>query len=212
MSDPTSATSSAASMGSGSAGVLGTTIRAIKNASVTLAGASIVVMALVMLAETIMRYVFTNPLGWNVSAVERVFMPMSVFLALPWLYVIAGHVTAEIIYDRLPSSWRMAARIIGHVLVLVIAAALAYAGMVTVVDSLALGDAPPPGSSEIPVPSWIWQLSQPLGTAALFLVALLDTPRALSDGDALERIADAEENLAADASEHDEDNRGGEKA
>ncbi len=157
------------------------TVRAIKIISVTLAGVAIVAMALVMLTETLMRYVFTNPLGWNISAVERIFMPMSVFLALPWLYLTAGHVTAELVYDRLPSGWRTGARIIGHLLLLLIAAALTYGGLVTVIDSFTLGDAPPPGSSEIPIPTWLWQLSQPVGTAALFFVAVLDTPNIISD-------------------------------
>lgn len=157
------------------------TIHTIKLISVTLAGVAIVAMALVMLTETLMRYVFTNPLGWNISAVERIFMPMSVFLALPWLYMTAGHVTAELVYDRLPIAWRTGARIIGHLLLLLIAAALTYGGMVTVIDSFTLGDAPPPGSSEIPIPTWLWQLSQPAGTAALFFVAIFDTPNVISD-------------------------------
>lgn len=177
-------------------------IAAVKNASVVLAASAIVAMALIMLAESIMRYAFSAPLGWNVSAVERILMPMSVFLTLPWLYVTAGHVSAEIIYDRLPARWRMTARAVGHVLLLVIAAALAYSGMVTVVDSFVLGEAPPPGSSEVPLPSWIWQLSQPLGTAALFVVALLDAPRAIGEDQALVEGADSEESvLAGDGSD-----------
>lgn len=158
-----------------------TTTHIIKIISVALAGAAIAAMALVMLTEATMRYVFTNPLGWNISAVERIFMPMSIFLALPWLYLTAGHVTAELVYDRLPILWRTGARMIGHVLLLLIAAILAYAGMVTVIDSFTLGDAPPPGSSEVPIPTWLWQLSQPVGAAALFLVAVLDTRNVIAD-------------------------------
>ncbi|WP_131259942.1 TRAP transporter small permease [Brevibacterium aurantiacum] len=157
-----------------------TTIHAIKIISVSLAGAAITAMALVMLTETVMRYVFTDPLGWNISAVERIFMPMSVFLALPWLYLTAGQVSAELVYDKLPAAWRTGARLIGHVLLLLIAAALTYGGMVTVIDSFALGDAPPPGSSEIPIATWIWQLSQPVGCAALLVVAVLDTPNVIA--------------------------------
>jgi TRAP-type C4-dicarboxylate transport system permease small subunit len=176
-------------------------ITGIKRASVSLAGAAIVAMAVIMLLEAIMRYVFTDPLGWNISAVERILMPMSVFLALPWLYVTAGHVSAEIVYERLPSSWRMAARVIGHLILLIIAAALVWGGMVTVVDSFALGDAPPPGSSEVPIPSWIWELSQPVGAAALFLVALLDSRRAVIEDGALEDAEGDEEALIAAATE-----------
>jgi TRAP-type C4-dicarboxylate transport system permease small subunit len=181
-------------------------ITTIKLASVILAGAAIVAMALVMLTEVIMRYVFTDPLGWNISAVERILMPMSVFLALPWLYLTAGHVSAEIIYDRLPTSWRLTVRAIGHVLILVVAAALVWGGMVTVVDSFVLGNAPPPGSSEVPIPSWIWELSQPVGAAALFLVALLDSRRAVLEERAFEDTeGDAEALIAAATEEDSED-------
>lgn len=165
-------------------------IAAIRNASAILAAAAIVAMALIMLTEAIMRYGFSNPLGWNVSAIERILMPMSVFLALPWLYITAGHVSAEIIYDRFSARWRRVARIVGHLLLLLTAAALTYAGMITVVDAFVLGDAPPPGSSEVPIPSWIWQLSQPVGAAALFLVAVLDTPRAIAEEGALDPEVD----------------------
>ncbi|WP_181276159.1 TRAP transporter small permease [Brevibacterium oceani] len=177
----------------------------IKRASVTLAGAAVVAMAVIMLAEAVMRYVFTDPLGWNISAVERILMPMSVFLALPWLYVTAGHVSAEIVYDRLPAPWQMTSRIIGHLLLLVTAAALVWGGMVTVVDSFVLGDAPPPGSSEVPIPSWIWELSQPVGAAALFLVALLDSRRAVIEDGALEDTEGDEEALIAATAENIDD-------
>ncbi|MCD1285419.1 TRAP transporter small permease [Brevibacterium sp. GP-SGM9] len=194
---------SARTGGSGSALITG-----IKLASVSLAGTAIVVMAAIMLAEAIMRYVFSEPLGWNISAVERILMPISVFLALPWLYVTAGHVSAEIVYDRFPSSWRKAARIIGHLLLLTIAAAMAWGGMVTVIDSFVLSDAPPPGSSEVPIPSWIWQLSQPVGAAALFLVALLDSRRAVIEDRALEDTEGNEAALIAAATEDSDDGGG----
>jgi TRAP-type C4-dicarboxylate transport system permease small subunit len=189
-------------MSAPSRGPLNGLITGIKLASVSLAGAAVVAMAVIMLAEAIMRYVFNDPLGWNISAVERILMPMSVFLVLPWLYVTAGHVSAEIVYDRLPAPWRLTARIIGHLLLLVTAAALVWGGMVTVVDSFVLGDAPPPGSSEVPIPSWIWELSQPVGGAALFLVALLDSRRAVVEDGALEDTERDEEALIAAATEN----------
>lgn len=168
-----------------SAGVRSRVTSAIAIVSVTTAGAAIVAMALVMLIEAAMRYIFSEPLGWNVSAIERIFLPMTVFLVLPWLYVTAGHVSAEIVYSRMAARWRTGARCLGHLLLLIVAAIMVYAGMITVVDSFVLGDAPPPGSSDVRIPSWIWQLSQPLGAAGLFMVALLDTPRILTHDQAL---------------------------
>lgn len=187
-------------------GPVASVINVVKISSVSLSGASIVCLALIMLAEATMRYVFTDPLGWNISVVERILMPVSVFLALPWLYITAGHVSAEIVYERLPFSLRRVARIFGHILLLVIAATLTYGGMVTVIDAFVLHDAPPPGSSEVPISSWIWELSQPVGAGALFLVALLDSRRIISEDGALETTdEDAVTIMAAESDEQTEE-------
>ncbi|WP_257995083.1 TRAP transporter small permease [Brevibacterium luteolum] len=130
-----------------------------------------------MLAEVVLRYLFSAPLGWNVSAVDRVLMPASVFLALPWLYVTSGHVTAEIVYDRLPSSVQRAARWLAFLVVFVSAAFLLFAGLRIAVGSMILGDSPPPGSGEIDIPTWTWQMIQPVGALGLIIVMTLDAPR-----------------------------------
>ncbi|GAB3051143.1 TRAP transporter small permease [Sediminivirga luteola] len=146
-----------------------------------LAGAAIVLLVVVMLAEAMLRYVFSYPLGWNVSAVERLLMPAAVFFSLPWLYVHGGHVTADLVYERLAPSVRRFARVLTVVLIVVAAALLVIAGGREAWESFRLGDVPPPGSSDVAVPTWVWQGIQPLGALALLAVVLVDAGRFIRD-------------------------------
>jgi TRAP-type C4-dicarboxylate transport system permease small subunit len=172
---------------------VGRTIRGIGNASAVLAGICVVALCVLMLAEAFMRYVFASPLGWNVSATEKILLPASMFLALPWLYVCAGHVSAGLLYDRMPAPVQLCARWASFSVVVVVSAVLLWGGTLTVVDSFSLGLAPPPGTSDVPVPTWTWQLIQPVGALGVLVVALLDAPRFLRlDGALVETEGEVE--------------------
>ena len=158
-------------------------VRGIGTASAAVAGVAVLAMFLVMLLEAGSRYLLSDPLGWNVSAVERLMMPGMVFLALPWMYVCAGHVSAEMLYSRMPAGLQGVARIIALLCILIGAALLLAAGLSGVIHAAALGDAPPPGSAEVPIPTWVWLSLQPLGALGLLVVALIDAPRFLRDGE-----------------------------
>lgn len=175
--DPTEAASPAAR------GHLHPAVRGIGTVSAAAAGLAVVAMFVIMLVEAGSRYLLNAPLGWNVSAVERLLMPGMVFLALPWMYVCAGHVSAGMLYSRLSAGWQRFARIIAFLGVLVGAALLFAAGLNGAVQAAILGDAPPPGSAEVPIPTWTWLALQPLGGLGLLLVALIDAPRFLRDGE-----------------------------
>jgi TRAP-type C4-dicarboxylate transport system permease small subunit len=158
-------------------------VRGIGTVSAAAAGLAVVAMFVIMLVEAGSRYLLNAPLGWNVSAVERLLMPGMVFLALPWMYVCAGHVSAGMLYSRLSAGWQRCARIIAFLCVLVGAALLFASGLNGAVQAAILGDAPPPGSAEVPIPTWSWLALQPLGGLGLLLVALIDAPRFLRDGE-----------------------------
>lgn len=158
-------------------------VRGIGRVSAAVSGIAVVALFVVMLAEAGARYLLSEPLGWNVSAVERLMMPGMVFLALPWMYVCAGHVSAGMVYSRLTPALRAAARIVAFVCVVGGAALLFAAGLNGAIGSWVLGDAPPPSSAEVPLPTWTWLSLQPLGALGLLVVALLDAPRFLRDGE-----------------------------
>ncbi|MGO1438940.1 MAG: TRAP transporter small permease [Brevibacterium yomogidense] len=158
-------------------------VRGMGRASAAAAGLSVFCLFVVMLVEAGARYLLSAPLGWNVSAVERVMMPGMVFLALPWMYVCAGHVSAGMVYSRMSPALQSAARVVAFVCIVVVAALLFASGLNGVLQSMALGDAPPPASSEIPIPTWTWLAIQPVGALGLLIVALVDARRFLRDGE-----------------------------
>ncbi|WP_295687174.1 TRAP transporter small permease [uncultured Brevibacterium sp.] len=164
-------------------------VRGIGRASAAVSAVAVLCLFVIMLVEAGARYLLSEPLGWNVSAVERLMMPGMVFLALPWMYVCAGHVSAGMVYSRLAPRLRAAARIIAFTCVVVAAALLFAGGANGAFHSLVLGDAPPPASAEVPIPTWTWLTIQPLGALGLLVVALIDAPRFLRDGE----LADDEE-------------------
>lgn len=158
-------------------------VRGIGRASAAVSGVAVAALFVVMLVEAGARYLFSEPLGWNVSAVERLMMPGMVFLALPWMYVCAGHVSAGMVYSRLSPPLRSAARLVAFACVVIGAAVLFAAGLNGAIGSWVLGDAPPPSSAEVSIPTWTWLAIQPVGALGLLVVALIDAPRFLRDGE-----------------------------
>lgn len=158
-------------------------VRGIGRASAAAAAFSVFCLFVVMLVEAGARYLLSAPLGWNVSAVERLMMPGVVFLALPWMYVCAGHVSAGMVYSRMAPPLQSAARVIVFACIVTVAALLFASGLNGAVGAMVLGDAPPPSSSEIPIPTWTWLTIQPLGALGLLIVALVDARRFLRDGE-----------------------------
>lgn len=140
---------------------------------------TIIAMLLVMCAEVVMRYLAGSPLGWNISLIEKVLLPGMVFLGLPWSYAIGAHVTADMVYDRLPASARSVCRLVTFVLLVACAAMLTYAGARLAIDAYELGSIPPPLSSQLPIPTWIWRSLMPLGSALMIVLLLIDARRFL---------------------------------
>lgn len=139
--------------------------------------AALLVMMFVMVAEVLMRYFVGEPLGWNISLIEKVLLPGLVFLGLPWAYSVGAHVAAELVYDRLPSGVQRVLDWAARVLLVVCVVALAYAGTLAAVEAFALGSAPPPLSSQVPVDTWIWRSFLPVGAALMLVLVLIDMAR-----------------------------------
>lgn len=156
---------------------LGRLYKVIKTLSQYIVYIAILAMMLVMVAEVFMRYIMTEPLGWNISLVENILMPGLVFLGLPWAYTISAHVAAGMLYDRVPRAARRTLDWVARFLLITCAAFLIYAGTHVAIDAFVLGSVPPPLSSQVRVPTWIWRSFLPLGTAMMLLLILIDLAR-----------------------------------
>lgn len=138
---------------------------------------AIVAMMVVMVVEVFMRYLVQQPLGWNISLIENVLMPGLVFLGLPYAYSVGAHVAAELVYDRLgPTSQRVLDWLARCLLVLT-SILLIYAGLQITVTTFMTGEIPPPLSSEILIPAWIWRTFLPIGALMMLVLVLIDAVR-----------------------------------
>ncbi|QCU79603.1 TRAP transporter small permease (plasmid) [Citricoccus sp. SGAir0253] len=158
-------------------GVLDRIYAGVAKGSQYVAFAALLVMMFVMVAEVLMRYFVGEPLGWNISLIEKILLPGLVFLGLPWAYSVGAHVAAELVYDRLPSGVQRVLDWAARVLLVVCVVALAYAGMLAAAEAFALGSAPPPLSSQVPVDTWIWRSFLPVGAALMLVLVLIDVAR-----------------------------------
>jgi len=134
----------------------------------------IAAMTLLMVVEVFMRYFAGAPLGWNISMIQNVLLPGLLFLGLPWAYATGAHVTADLVYDRLPYTVQNFARALAVIVVIIGLVGLLVAGALSVYDAFVFGDAPPPLSARIALPAWTWKMFMPLGAAATLLVMIID--------------------------------------
>lgn len=138
---------------------------------------AIVAMMSVMVIEVFMRYLVQQPLGWNISLIENILMPALVFLGLPYAYAVGAHVAAELVYDRLGPTSKRILDWLSRLLLIFCAVLLIYAGIEITVTSFMAGELPPPLSSEIQVPTWIWRTFLPFGALMMVILVIIDAVR-----------------------------------
>lgn len=158
-------------------GVLGRIYGGITTASQYATFLALLLMMLVMVAEVLMRYLVGEPLGWNISLIEKVLLPGLVFLGLPWAYSIGAHVAAELVYDRLPVGVQRVLDWLSRILMVLCALFLAYAGFLIAAEAFNLGSIPPPLSSQVQVHTWVWRSFLPLGAVMMLVLILIDIVR-----------------------------------
>lgn len=131
-------------------------------------------MTILMVIEVIMRYFAGAPLGWNISLIQNVLLPGLLFLGLPWGYATGAHVSADLVYDRLPQTIQKLARGLAAFAIITGLLGLVIGGYLAASEAFVFGDAPPPLSARVPLPAWTWKLFMPVGASATLLIILID--------------------------------------
>lgn len=131
-------------------------------------------MTVLMVLEVIMRYFAGAPLGWNISLIQNVLLPGLLFLGLPWAYVTGAHVSADLVYDRLPVNAQWIARGIASFVIIIGLLGLVIGGYLAASDAFMYADAPPPLSARVPLAAWVWKTFMPIGAAATLLLLIID--------------------------------------
>lgn len=124
-----------------------------------------------MLTETALRHLFGEPLGWNVSVVDSL-MKVVVFGGLAYSVLNRAHVATDLVFRRLPRRMRSLLALVSHCLVLLVAVLLTGASAMTVYEAWAHGDIVPAGGFDPVIPTWLLEVSVPLGSLLLVVVAV----------------------------------------
>lgn len=101
-------------------------------------------------------------------------LPGIVFLGLPWACATGAHVSAGMVYERLPAPVQRVCSAIAGALELICYVGLLVAGAAIAWTMFDVGAVPPPLSAQLPIPTWIWRLFLPLGSLGA-LIVLLDS-------------------------------------
>jgi C4-dicarboxylate transporter DctQ subunit len=164
-------------------------VRALCAVSAGVSCLALVAIAVLMVVETLLRHFAGHPLGWNVSVVN-VLMKVVVFGGLAYTVQARAHVATDLVFRRLNARLRQGLTLLSHLIVLSTAALLSWAGARTVYDSRLHGDLVPSGGFEPVVPTWILELSVPVGSLLLLVIAVhrlvrfLRAPAEMTDAEA----------------------------
>lgn len=146
----------------------------ITTTSFVIASISLTLLTLVMVVEAVARYTLGAPLGWNISLIEKILLPAIVFLGLPWARSVGAHVSAGMIFERLPRGAQRVGSWIALALEAICYVLLLISGLMIAITMFRIGAQPPPLSAQIGVPTWTWRAFLPLGAAAALTVTLIE--------------------------------------
>lgn len=148
--------------------------RAINQVSLWVTFAFLAVLTVVMVVEALARYALGSPLGWNISLIENFLLPGIVFLGLPWARTMGAHVSAGMVYERLPARVQRVSRGLALGIEMACYLALLISGLAIAITMAEIGAVPPPLSSQLFVPSWVWRSFLPLGAGAALVLVLIE--------------------------------------
>lgn len=171
--------------------------RAISGVCVAIAGASLVGITVLTVAEVVTRNVADRPLGWNVAIVEQYLMMAMAFFGTVTAYYSGAHIAVATIYDRFPEPARRVLTVAAHLIVFICFALLLWAGTGAAVFSFRLDEAPVPGMAELPLPTWWWKSIMPVASALGAFIALCEIWHTVRGG----HVPDRDDTLDAELSE-----------
>lgn len=145
-----------------------------------IAGAAIVVIAVITTIEVATRTLADTPLGWNVGFVEQYLMMAVAFFGTVTAYRAGAHVAVVTIFEKTPGPVRKFLLVLAYLIILVGLAMLLYSGTRAAHFSLTTGEMPPPGMAELSWPTWWWKSIIPVAAALGSIVVLIDLYRELT--------------------------------
>ncbi|MHC5652375.1 TRAP transporter small permease subunit [Stappia sp. ICDLI1TA098] len=141
-----------------------------------IAAAIIFAVVPMLLYEVVARYAFNAPTVWAMEASTLVFGP-HFMLAGPYLLHLHGHVSVDILSERVKGAPRKALEVFTYAVVAIFAAVFAMVSWPLAVNAYALGET---SFSAWNPPIWWLKFVVPFAFAMLFAQALVEAISALS--------------------------------
>lgn len=129
------------------------------------AGALLVVMTVVVMAQVVSRYIFNSSLSWT-EELSKVLMVWAAFLVAPWSYRHGANVAIEMFADALPITLRRLIELVITILVLWIVAVLFRESLGFVARGMQSR------AASLPVSTGVFYLITPVAFAALFFTGV----------------------------------------
>jgi TRAP-type C4-dicarboxylate transport system permease small subunit len=136
-----------------------------------IAGAAVVSITLLTLAEVFARTAFSSPLGWSVSFIELYLLPVTAFFGLVAAYRSGAHVAVVSLFEKLGPRAQKLMLVLSYVVLIIGLLSIGIPGVHAVLAAVANGEGPGPGSSELVIPSAVWRAIVPI--SALFGLILV---------------------------------------
>ena len=139
------------------------------NVMAALSALCILFIALSISYEVLGRYLFNRPLAWTVEISEYLQIYF-VCLSAAWVLRHRGHVTLDILLDRLNPSWKKAFARASDALGFIVTTVLAVFSCVMTFEQMMLGI---PVIKTLEIPKWLVILPIPAGTTLLAIEFLI---------------------------------------
>ncbi len=146
--------------------MLGRLILRIEHALSALAAAALIVMMAIVAIDVALRYLFNQPLAFVHEVVSLYLLAMVFYFALPSTTRLRGHVSVDVLRDRMGATCRRLSEALGALLGLVMFGAIGWLGLLRAIDSYH-GEGRLIGVIAWPV--WTAEAIVPVGCAVLFL-------------------------------------------
>lgn len=137
--------------------------------AVTISSAALVIMAFMITADVILRFLFNAPLPASVE-VSQLLQPYVVLLPMAYTLAVGQHVRVTIVTNLLPPAARGACEILTYVLDFILFSIVAYYGWTEFAHSLAIREVM---FAAIELPWWVGKFALPAGMIVLTIQCLV---------------------------------------
>ena len=136
-------------------------------------GIAIIIIAILMFYDVVLRYIFNSPTYW-VDEVSEYIIVWAVFISMAWVLKMNKHIRVELVFDRLSEFWKQIASLICILSSLFFFILFIYASIQMTLQSFTLGRT---SISPLHMPMVIPHLGLVVGGILVFLQLLINLNR-----------------------------------